>query len=36
MPLTSDVLTPHQMAEYLGLAPAAVYRYIRQGNLVAA
>jgi len=35
MPLTRDVLTPQEVAEYLQLAPETVYRYIRQGKLVA-
>jgi len=35
MPLTKDVLTPQEVAEYLQLAPETVYRYIRQGRLVA-
>ncbi|MBC7264783.1 MAG: helix-turn-helix domain-containing protein [Chloroflexi bacterium] len=35
MPLTKDVLTPQEVAEYLQLAPDTVYRYIRQGKLVA-
>ncbi len=32
---TKEVLTPRQVAEYLQLAPATVYRYIREGRLVA-
>ena len=35
MPLTRDVLTPQEVAEYLQLAPDTVYRYIREGKLVA-
>ena len=35
MPLTKDVLTPQEVAEYLQLAPDTIYRYIRQGKLVA-
>ena len=35
MPLTRDVLTPQEVAEYLQLTPDTVYRYIRQGKLVA-
>ena len=35
MPLTKDILTPQEVAEYLQLAPETVYRYIRQGKLVA-
>ena len=35
MPLTKDVLTPQEVAEYLQLAPETVYRYIRRGKLVA-
>mgnify|MGYP001039080493 CR=1 FL=1 len=35
MPLTKDVLTPQEVAEYLQLAPETVYRYIREGKLVA-
>ena len=35
MSLTKDVLTPQEVAEYLQLAPDTVYRYIRQGKLVA-
>ena len=30
MPLTRDVLTPQEVAEYLQLAPDTVYRYIRE------
>jgi excisionase family DNA binding protein len=29
------ILTPDEVAEYLRLAPDTVYRYIRQGKLVA-
>jgi excisionase family DNA binding protein len=35
MPLTRDVLTPQEVAEYLQLAPDTVYRYIKEGKLVA-
>lgn len=35
MPLTREVLTPQEVAEYLQLAPDTVYRYIREGRLVA-
>jgi excisionase family DNA binding protein len=35
MPLSKDILTPQEVAEYLQLAPETVYRYIRQGKLVA-
>jgi len=35
MPLTRDVLTPQEVAKYLQLAPDTVYRYIREGKLVA-
>ena len=35
MPLTKDVLTPQEVAEYLGLCPATIYRYISQGKLAA-
>jgi excisionase family DNA binding protein len=35
MPLTRDVLTPQEVAEYLQLTPDTVYRYIREGKLVA-
>ena len=31
----SEILTPGQVAEYLQISPATVYRYIRQGKLVA-
>jgi len=30
-----EVMTPEQVAEYLQLDPTTVYRYIRQGKLVA-
>lgn len=32
---TKPLLTPDEVAEYLRLAPDTVYRYIRQGKLVA-
>ena len=35
MSLTNDVLTPQEVAEYLQLAPDTIYRYIKQGKLVA-
>ena len=35
MSLTRDVLTPQEVAEYLQLTPETVYRYIRDGKLVA-
>ncbi len=35
MPLLRNVLTPQEVAEYLQLAPDTVYRYIREGRLVA-
>ena len=35
MPLTKEVLTPQEVAEYLQLTPDTVYRYIREGKLVA-
>jgi len=35
MPLTRDVLTPQEVAEYLQITPDTVYRYIREGKLVA-
>ena len=35
MPLTKDVLTPQEVAEYLQLDPETIYRYIRLGKLVA-
>lgn len=30
-----DIMTPPQVAEYLQLTPETVYRYIREGKLVA-
>ena len=30
-----EIMTPDQVAEYLQLDPTTVYRYIRQGKLVA-
>jgi excisionase family DNA binding protein len=33
--LTKDVLTPQEVAEYLQITPDTVYRYIREGKLVA-
>jgi len=35
MGLTTDVLTPQAVAEYLQLTPDTIYRYIREGKLVA-
>ena len=35
MTLTKDVLTPQEVAEYLQITPDTVYRYIREGKLVA-
>jgi len=35
MSSTPEVLTPQQVAEYLQLTPDTVYRYIREGKLVA-
>jgi excisionase family DNA binding protein len=35
MALTKDILTPQEVAEYLQIAPDTVYRYIREGKLVA-
>jgi excisionase family DNA binding protein len=35
MSLTREVLTPEEVAEYLQLTPDTIYRYIRQGKLVA-
>jgi excisionase family DNA binding protein len=32
---TREVMTPQQVAEYLQLNPDTVYRYIREGKLVA-
>lgn len=33
--VTREILTPHQVAEYLQLDEATVYRYIREGKLMA-
>jgi excisionase family DNA binding protein len=33
--LTKDVLTPQEVADYLQITPDTVYRYIREGKLVA-
>jgi excisionase family DNA binding protein len=33
--LTKDILTPQEVAEYLQITPDTVYRYIREGKLVA-
>ena len=35
MALAKDILTPQEVAEYLQLTPDTVYRYIREGKLVA-
>ena len=35
MAMTRDVLTPQEVAEYLQLTPDTIYRYIREGKLVA-
>ena len=35
MPSTEEVMTPREVAEFLQLTPDTVYRYIRQGRLVA-
>ncbi len=35
MAMTKEVLTPQEVAEYLQLSPDTVYRYIREGRLVA-
>jgi excisionase family DNA binding protein len=35
VPLTRDVLTPQEVAEYLQITPDTVYRYIKEGKLVA-
>lgn len=35
MALTKDILTPQEVAEYLQITPDTVYRYIREGKLVA-
>ena len=35
MSSTPEVLTPQQVAEYLQLTPDTIYRYIREGKLVA-
>ncbi len=35
MSLTKDVLTPQEVAEYLQITSDTVYRYIREGKLVA-
>jgi len=35
MALTKDILTPQEVAEYLQLTRDTVYRYIREGKLVA-
>lgn len=32
---TAEIMTPEQVAEYLQISPATVYRYIRGGKLVA-
>jgi excisionase family DNA binding protein len=35
MPSVREIMTPHDVADYLQLAPETVYRYIREGKLVA-
>ena len=35
MALAKDILTPQEVAEYLQITPDTVYRYIREGKLVA-
>jgi len=35
MPAVREVMTPQQVASYLQLTPETVYRYIREGRLVA-
>jgi len=35
MALTRDILTPQEVADYLQLTQDTVYRYIREGKLVA-
>jgi excisionase family DNA binding protein len=35
MPLIREILTPQEVADYLQLTPGTVYRYIREGRLVA-
>lgn len=35
MPAAEEIMTPQQVAEYLQLTPETVYRYIREGKLVA-
>ncbi|MGI6207605.1 MAG: helix-turn-helix domain-containing protein [Anaerolineae bacterium] len=35
MPPTKDIMTPQEVAEYLQVSPETVYRYIREGKLVA-
>ncbi|MGD9001870.1 MAG: helix-turn-helix domain-containing protein [Anaerolineae bacterium] len=35
MAFTREILTPQEVAEYLQLTPDTVYRYIREGKLVA-
>ena len=35
MAMTKEVLTPQEVAKYLQLTPDTVYRYIREGKLVA-
>ena len=36
MALEKAILTPQEVAEYLQLTPDTIYRYIREGKLVAA
>jgi excisionase family DNA binding protein len=35
VPPTKDIMTPQEVAEYLQVSPETVYRYIREGKLVA-
>jgi len=35
MALAKDILTPQEVAKYLQITPDTVYRYIREGKLVA-
>jgi excisionase family DNA binding protein len=35
MALAKDLLTPQEVADYLQLPPDTIYRYIREGKLVA-
>lgn len=33
--LTKEIMTPEQVADYLQLNPTTIYRYIREGKLIA-